>query len=579
MPFSTPNARSEPKIVSRARSDGRPKSTEPLIDVSTIPKLLARLSSEDTSLPAITFYRTGERRKSLTYQRLLKVSERARVLLSQEIGISRGDRVALLHGNDPEYVMASLALLSAGAIVVPLNPSESLEVNKFILGHSGARLLLHSAELQVLAERLCMSLSVVVYPTAGLMREPDAGNESHWPIPPNHDLAPSSPAVMLYTSGTTGRPKGVLLSHYNLLVNAEALRRVHRLDINRTHMCVLPLFHANAWGFSMMASLYSGNHIVLNDTFNPLAFWDTLKCERVNICSAVPSILAILCKRPWRSQDLPELRYLVCAAAPLPMQLAVDFHRLTGIRVHQGYGLSECTNFATTIPYDTSAATYEEVMHKGDVPSAGTPVYGCEVFIIDEFGRRRRDGIHGQIAVRGHNVMLGYWDDARATNEVLGRGYLQTGDIGYVRRIGHDRYLFITGRSKEIIIRSGQNISPAEVERELAPLVPLCEFVVLGFAQAELGEEVGMYIHQEQVLPPALRDRILHEVQRVPFFRRPKVIIYGKGPISKTSTGKVRRAMLRDHFAPFRHQIFREGRPLQVDDGIQHAGDPRIDDQ
>ncbi len=543
----------------------------PLFSRNTVPRLLKNLCALDQHLPALTYYSQGERQYSLCYGQFLGQILHLRNILLETFRVQPGERIGTLCWNCPEVVICNIAALSIGATLVPLNPEESSSAIQYIVQHSGLRLLMHNTTLseKVLALSLkerdihTQAIEDLSCPSKAPFSAVDAQS---WADAISH----MAPAVLLYTSGTTGRPKGVTLSHYNLLMNAEALTRVHKLHANRTHMCVLPLFHANAFGFSLLASYYAGIHLVLNDGLPLFDFWQILRQEKVNICSVVPEILKTLCQRAAGQETLSDLRYLVSAAAPLSVETVRTFYEKTAIPVHQGYGLSESTNFATTLPYEITQEQYIEVMHNQPTPSIGTALYGSEVAIINAQGEKVGPDTPGEIVIQGHSNMSGYWKDRDATEETLGSGYLRTGDQGYYRAYESGNYFFITGRLKEIILRNGQNISPLEIERELTCLAEIGDFAVVGFPHQQVGEEIGLYIYRSQAFLN-LSERF-NSIAEVPFFKRPKVIVVGNIPVPRTNTGKIRRNSLRHYFSAYSTRIFSTD-PVIIMQGEKDARD------
>ena len=538
--------------------EGTPPES-PLVERSTVATMLAHAATEPLDLPALTYYEQGRRRLVLSYAELLGAIAHTLDALRRDHRLEPGDRVALVSRNRPEVVVLDLAALAAGLVVVPLPPAESAATAAFVLEDSEPALVVHETAP---APHLGPVLQEAGVPTATLEALAPARSSAAATGADRWDtgVAPDAPAVLLYTSGTTAMPKGVTLSHYNLAVNAEALLRVHGLGLHgpSTHMCVLPLHHANAFGFSMIGSLYARSYLVLNDAFHALATRRTLESERVEICSVVPSILAALSRRFCRAEELPAFRHFVSAAAPLRTDLAESFYRTTGIRIHHGYGLSECTNFATTIPYDVPDEIYEAVMHEHGVPSVGSPVFGCTVDVVDATGASAGPGVRGEVAVRGHNVMLGYWRNDEATRAALGDGFLRTGDEGFWLERGGRRHVFVTSRLKEIIIRNGENIGPRQVEDELARVLGDEDYAVVGFDHDDVGEEVGLYVRPRggATLP------LTAALRAIPFARRPKVVVIGGSSVPRTSTGKIRRPELEPLFAPYRTARLLDGQAV-----------------
>jgi long-chain acyl-CoA synthetase len=318
-------------------------------------------------------------------------------------------------------------------------------------------------------------------------------------------------------------------------------------------MCVLPLFHANAFGFSLVASIYSGNHVILCNGLPLFRAVPIMRDEHVNIMSAVPQIIHVLAEKPDSFADLPHLKYLVSAAAPLRKDVAKRFYRNTGIPVRQGYGLSECVNFAATTPGDLPRSTYEKLMFDWQVPSIGTAVFGCELRIQRLDGSWAEPHEEGEIVVSGHNVMLGYWRSAEATIAAVGDGFLRTGDLGFFAMVDGEKNFFITGRCKEIIIRSGLNVSPLSIERELLDVEKIGEFAVAGFVNEAAGEEIGLYIVGDHTREN--EERVLVILSNCVTQYRPGVVVFGKQPIPATPTGKIKRQLLSQRFRQFRGRV------------------------
>jgi long-chain acyl-CoA synthetase len=319
-------------------------------------------------------------------------------------------------------------------------------------------------------------------------------------------------------------------------------------------MCILPLFHANAFGYSMIGSMYSGCHVVLSDGFPGSNIWTILRDERVNILSTVPQILRVLSQIAVPRDTLRDLHYVVSAAAPLQKKVAQEFCEKTRIDIHQGYGLSECVNFAATVPWSVSGEALKHLMEDWATPSIGPALFGCEMGIRRDDGTPAAELEEGEIVVSGHSVMLGYWRDEDATRIALGRGYLSTGDLGFFARIGGEPHYFVKGRRKEIIIRYGENISPFSVEVELESLRQIGPFAVTGFVNEAAGEEIGLYIVAEP--SPANQKMALQVVKECTARYRPRVVIFGHEPLPATPTGKIKRAILAQEFQQYAKRSF-----------------------
>lgn len=518
-----------------------------LIERTTIPDALETLRTSSAGAAALTWYENGERALRWNCSQLLQqVASMARWLRSDH-GVERGDRVVVISGNCPEALVAHLAIMAIGAITVPVNNLESERVLKIIVDQVSPRLVLAGRRV---GEELRKTDGVSTAPLPDLPFA-EAALLPDFSFP---EISPDDPAVILFTSGTTSAPKGVCLSHYNLMVNAEGLARTHNLSERRTHMCILPLFHANAFGYSMVASVYSGSHIVLCDGFPGEAIWSIIRDEKVDVLSAVPEILRVLSQVPVPRKNIPSLEYVVSAAAPLSKDVAREFSAKTGIDIHQGYGLSECVNFAATIPWNVSNDDLQLLMQKWATTSIGPALFGCEIDVQRSDGSSAKEEEEGEIVVSGHTVMLGYWGAAAATQAALAGGHLNTGDLGFFVTINAERHYFVTGRKKEIIIRYGENISPFSIEAELSSLRGIGPFAVVGFPNDAAGEEIGLYICAASTA--ANRKTALDMVKRCSARYRPRVVVFGNLAIPATPTGKIKRPLLSQRFSSYLKRSF-----------------------
>lgn len=521
-----------------------------LIDRTTLVEVLARLETANQNSPAITWYDADLRSLHFDYKELLRQIGFMACWLFTQCGVRRGDKIVVMSSNCPEVFVAHLAIMSLGAITVPLNNLESERVIRFVVKQVSPCAVLTGRRTQQNSQALkgCKVFQLPVLPIAEM---PDHVASLSWPC---EEVHPDDVAAILFTSGTTSVPKGVCLSHYNLMTNAEGLARVHNLAVHRNHMCILPLFHANAFGYSMIGSIYSGCHVVLCDGFPGNAIWSILRDERVDILSAVPEIIGVLSQISVPRQSLPDLKYVVSAAAPLSKRVAREFCTKTDIDIHQGYGLSECVNFAATIPWNVSRDTLRRLMENWTSTSIGSALFGCRVEIRRYDGTPAREEEEGEIVVSGHTVMLGYLGAENATREALGAGYLRTGDLGFFSLIEGEPYFFVTGRKKEIIIRYGENVSPFSIEAELENVRRVGPFAVVGFCNEAAGEEIGIYI-------VATGDRknqkeALGAVRACSERYRPRVILFGHEPVPATPTGKIKRAVLAQKFQRYEKRSF-----------------------
>jgi long-chain acyl-CoA synthetase len=504
--------------------------------------LLERLE-RDPSRRALTFYRGKTAGDRLSYGELVARVQSLASGIHAQLGVRSGDRVAVLAPNRPEIPVLVLALMRLGAVVVPLNPTSAPEDWTYILRHSRAKGLFATGDLAARVPDGARPAFVTLVEDAPSIAMDAA------PPPPPSDLA-EQPAVVLYTSGTTGNPKGVTLRQRNLLSNAWSMANNFGLD-GTTQLAVLPLYHAHAFGFGLMSALSTGGHLVFTERLEPFTWAEVIRAESVSVTSVVPTLLPMLLAAGVTQDKVPTLRHILVSSAPLPVDLARSFESRTRVPLVQGWGLSEYTNFACCVSPRASAEEHERLLFGFEVPSIGPALEGTEVRVVDASGAPVAEGDKGELVVRGHSTMIGYLDDPTSTSTAIdGAGWLHTGDEGFFRTDEGRPIFFVTGRIKEIIIRDAEKYSPLRLERRIVEAVPELSgrIVVLGFPHQEHGEEVGAYVETDQ-LDDALRSALVAALATMPAPERPKVVLYGAAPIPRTHTGKVQRRKLQPLFA------------------------------
>jgi long-chain acyl-CoA synthetase len=394
-------------------------------------------------------------------------------------GVAPGDRVMVLLPNCPEVLQAYGGILKLGAVVVPVVFLLSTEEVRHILQDSAAKVVITSPELASKVEGWTGTTVLVGGDGSGLAWEAWIAAE-----PDRFDTVERGErdlAVILYTSGTTGRPKGVALSHGNLAANARAAASLSELDRAEWTLAVLPLSHS--YGLTLMnAGHLLGTKSVLLRWFNPDLVLDTIQRFRVQSMAGVPTMYVYLLNYPDAGGfDTSSMRLWGSGAAPLPLEIVEPFEKKFGGRLLEGYGLTEASPVV-------SAHRLSGVRKLGSV---GTPIPGVEVAILDEADRALPVGEVGEIGVRGPNVMLGYYGLPEETARTLRNGWLHTGDVG---RLDADGFLYIVERKKDLIIRGGFNIYPREVEEVLYAHPAVAEAAVVGMRDALMGEEVCAFV-------------------------------------------------------------------------------------
>src|SRR5262249_7357064 len=355
---------------------------------------------------------------------------------------------------------------------------------RYILTRSGARGLVGTADLLDRVEAKARPEFVLpIEDTASLAGQP--------PDPPP-GLSEEMAAV-LYTSGTTGNPKGVALRQRNLIANAWSMATNFRLE-GPTQLAVLPLYHAHAFGFGLMTALSTGGHLVFTERLEPFTWAAVVRAESVEVSSVVRARLPLLLAGGVKGEQVPTLRHLMVSSAPLPVEVARSFESQTEIPLIQGWGLSEYTNFACCLsPFD-APEEHRELLYGWEVPSIGPALEGTGVGVVGATRVAVGEGTRGELEVRGHSLMIGYYRDPENTAGAIGpEGWLRTGDEGFFQLHRGRPIHFVTGRLKELIIRDAEKFSPLALEQKLVKALPELSgsLVVLGFLHHEHADEVA----------------------------------------------------------------------------------------
>jgi long-chain acyl-CoA synthetase len=348
---------------------------------------------------------------------------------------------------------------------------------------------------------------------------------------------PENIVSIVYTSGTTGRPKGVMLTQSNYWHNSWQASQALSLQPDDKVMCILPLFHVNGQVATLLAPLQVGASVILTEGFSPRTFFNYVARYQATLFSGVPTIYSILLHLPEREKyDLRSLRLCICGAAPMPVEVFNQFEQVFKVKIIEGYGLSEGTCVSTLNPVDGQRK----------VGSIGLPLPGQELKIFNERDEELPVGTVGEIVIRGTNVMQGYYRNPAATAETLLGGWLHTGDLGYQDAQG---YYYIVGRRKEMIIRGGENIYPKEIEEWLYCHPAIRECAVIGLPDPIWGEEVAVVISIKPGATLVGADVIAYCQKELADYKCPRKVFF-MAEFPKTATGKIQKNKLVAMFAP-----------------------------
>lgn len=530
----------------------------PSLDYPEIPlyRLLDDAAAANGDRPCTSFFG-----RKLSYRQIKRHSDALAASL-QRLGVAAGDRVALLLPNSPQFVIAYYGILKAGAVVVALNPLASHDELTVLLNDAESETLitipLFLEKIAQLREQTPLE-RVISAPLADFMPLPlrllmkarewwqsASANGAHdldfktlvEASPPADfrpaDVDPHALAVLLYSGGTTGVAKGIMLSHFNCVANAQQIAAWGQLDETAKLLSVLPLFHGYGMSVNMNACLLAGGEMILVPRFKAEEVLKTMDREKPTFLTGVPTMFVAFSNVPGvEAYDVSSLEGIFVGAAPLTQGIKEDFESKTGGRMIEGYGLTEAVTAIMANPY--------KGQHK--VGSIGIPFPDVDVKIIDlDDGRDLPPGELGQIVLRSPTVMLGYYRREEQTEEALVDGWLHTGDIGYM---DEDGYFYITDRKKDLIIVGGFNVFPREIEEVLYQHPKVKEGVAIGIPDDYAGERVKVFAvlkEGETMTEDAL---IAYFREHLTRYKVPAEVEF-RQDLPKSTIGKILRRALRE---------------------------------
>ncbi len=476
---------------------------------------------------ALKEYETG---RTLTYGQLNRLGNRLAHYLQREYGVGKGDRVAVLAENCLEYIVLFTAAQKLGFILAPLNYRLAAPEIDYLLRNAEPRLVLAEAKYLTLLESTPVFGQVPHYWTLEALTElaiphTDTPDDAHFPAV---ELDDDDPIFILYTSGTTGFPKGALYTHKMLFWNS--INTAISLIVNsesRT-LNVMPPFHTGGWNVLVTPFLHHGGYTCLFKKFDPPAVLQALEQERCTLFMGVPTMLKMLADEPdFEQSDFSSLLYLIVGGEPMPIPLIERWHN-KGVFVRQGYGMTEVG------PNLTSLHQSDAVRKKGSI---GRPNFYVQVRIADEQGQGMPPDEPGELLLRGPMVTPGYWRNPEATAAALRGGWFHSGDMA---RMDAEGYLFIVDRIKNMFISGGENVYPAEVERVLLQHPAVAEAAVIGVPDEKWGE-VGRAFAVCRPGQTALETDLLeHCRMHLARFKVPRSVVF-LDALPKNDTGKINR--------------------------------------
>ncbi|HMJ04492.1 MAG TPA: long-chain fatty acid--CoA ligase [Conexibacter sp.] len=460
----------------------------------------------------------------LTYAQLDGASAHVAGLLEQR-GFQKGDRVGVMLPNVPHFPIVYYGILRAGGVVVPMNVLLKEREVAYYLEDSGARLLFawHDFGEEARPGAEAAGAQLVDVEAAGFQQLVGAAPAR----PQLAEVSDIDTAVILYTSGTTGKPKGAELTHANLYGNAKTkLETLIQLTADDVILGALPLFHSFGQTAALNAGMMAGATLTLLPRFDPAKALAMMERDRVSVFLGVPTMyMAMLGVPQGERPDTSSLRTCISGGASLPVEVLTAYESQFGTKILEGYGLSE------TSP----VASFNHPDRERKPGSIGTPIRDVQMAVVDEHGKELPPGEVGEIVIRGPNIMKGYWQRPEATADAIRNGWFHSGDLA---KVDEDGYFFIVDRKKDLIIRGGYNVYPREVEEVLYEHPAVAEAAVLGIPDAEWGEEVGACVALKAGAEATPEELQAFVKEKIAAYKYPRVV-WLVPELPKGPTGKI----------------------------------------
>lgn len=533
---------------------------------SNVAEWLEDVTKKNLSKPCLRYYSSASATpESYTYQEINKKVNRIINFLVMKLGIRRGDTIATVLTNHPDTLATYLAGIKLGAILVPISPDTPDKNLLYCLQNVNTKVVISQDKYINRLLSIKPSIPTLKYIIKlGEMRDDETilFHESvsiSSPIfSPKEITTLDDAAIIIYTVGTTELPRGVVLTQYNLLVNAANIKQALSYTENTRTLSVLPLYYINEFVTSIMSTMSAGGTIVMVSQFEPALCSKLVGLEKINFINIIPSLLQECTEHKdiFKSADLSSFKCFISGRGALAPKLVSDVSNL-GLKIIQGYGLSEVSGYATLVPPDLSPAEYKQWAGTTQL-SAGLPLNNIEITILDESGNELPAGKEGEVVIRGHSVMKGYHKLPEVNAETFKYGWFHTGDIGSYQKGPKDRlFLFISRHLKDVINRAGTKIAPAEIESALYEIGGVKWGIILGFENKWTEEEVGAYVVPEKDNQITDKEIIEYCRSKLGAGKCPKVVVFGK-EIPEQISRRALRQQLSTHFTQWVETKFEE---------------------
>ncbi|MBK8981005.1 MAG: acyl--CoA ligase [Ignavibacteria bacterium] len=549
--------------ILKAHNFDKFSATDYLVKYRNIAEIIRERLSLKPDMTYITFYDDSGDKVSLSYREFIRRTYQLADYLLKS-GIKKGDRVATFSHNHYDTVILYFAAWTIGVVIVPVNVSEESDRVDFILRDSESKIVFTREQYleKLSGSETSKHITVTAFDNFDFDQYSNTFDNEF------SDFDKEAECLIVYTSGTTGNPKGVVLTQYNLMADAYAISEWHGLHNDDVMMCVLPIHHVNGTVVTIMTTMFYGGKMILNQKFNTDLFLKLLQDEKVKVVSVVPTLLQFLIHSENQSKDydLKHFSHIICGAGPLTCEIASNFEKRFGLKIIHGYGLSETTCYSCFIPVNLNSGEHFKWQNEFGFPSIGIQINCNEMDIQNDKGESLPENEKGEIVIRGHNVMKYYFNNDEVNSKTFEFGWFRSGDEGFFKLDRNGRkYFFITGRIKELIIRGAVNISPLEIDEVLSGIDCVNSGIAVGFDNDWYGEEVGALIMLKGNLndisdtdKEKLKEEIILKCrEHLPFFKSPKVVLFSDF-IPVTSTGKYQRNKVKELFKEWKEVQFKK---------------------